>query len=49
MSLICCAKVCIWKGMRGNWDMERRMTDEPNPKLAFVNPIPNIQAVIFPF
>ena len=25
--------------------MERRMTDEPNPKLAFVNPIPNIQAV----
>ena len=33
--------VCIWKGMRGNWDLQRRITDEPNPKLAFTNPLNN--------
>ena len=36
---MCLYGVCIWKGMRGNWDLQRRVTDEPNPKLNFANPM----------
>ena len=31
--------VCIWKGMRGNFDLQRAITGEPVNKLSFTNPL----------
>ena len=36
--------ICIWKGMRGNFDLQRQLTGEPAVKLNFNNPLAPKQA-----
>ena len=31
--------ICIWKGMRGNFDLQRQLTGEQPVKLNFANPL----------
>ena len=31
--------ICIWKGMRGNFDLQRQLTGEQPVKLNFTNPL----------